>query len=340
MQGCSGVQQTVAQPIGEAPRTLHPASWQRDVAPSKKSVRHFLLVPNASNGRLSFISVSTLKIGHKVPAGAEAQGVAYTPDRTKIYVAGASTLSVISATTRKVTKIISGLQCTNQGIAVSPDGSQLYVLSRGGSPSTCIDSVPGTVLVIDTATDSITDSIAVGVRPTDVVFSTDGKTAYVLNNSNSVSVIDTQTDTVTQSITTKCGGNEIAIDPSGVFVYVTGSFSCGIDIIDTSSNTRVGQIVQNGQGEGMAFFRKRKRALVANFVTNSVDVIDLLRRTVKESIPVAKGPFAVAVSPDQTTAYVLSYTAGMGTLIDLSTLTVTSTFETGPFPDPTGSFYF
>ena len=73
------------------------------------------------------------------------------------------------------------------GVAVSPDGSKIYVANTGLNA----------VSVIDTAKETVTD-IAVGNSPSGVAFSTDGSKIYVANtDSNSVSVIDTATNEVT-----------------------------------------------------------------------------------------------------------------------------------------------
>ncbi len=57
-------------------------------------------------------------------------------------------------------------------MAVSPDGSVLYA---GNFVN------PGSVLVIDTATDTVIDNVSVGDEPTAVVISADGDNIYVLN---------------------------------------------------------------------------------------------------------------------------------------------------------------
>ena len=67
------------------------------------------------------------------------------------------------------------------GVAVSPDGTTAYTANQGGS----------SVSVINTATNTVTATIAVGSFPREVAVSPDGTTAYITNyGSNSVSVIN------------------------------------------------------------------------------------------------------------------------------------------------------
>jgi YVTN family beta-propeller protein len=73
-------------------------------------------------------------------------------------------------------------------IAITPDGKQAYV-ADGDSP--------GTVSVIDTATNAVVATVPVGSIPEGVAITPDGKHAYVTNNgSNTVSVIRTATSRV------------------------------------------------------------------------------------------------------------------------------------------------
>ena len=79
-----------------------------------------------------------------------------------------------------------------------------------------------TVEVISTATNSLVTSISVGLQPTGMAITPDGKFVYVSNNGwTSVWVIATNTNSVVATITTGNGPNEIAITPNGAFAYVT-----------------------------------------------------------------------------------------------------------------------
>ena len=77
-------------------------------------------------------------------------------------------------------------------MAITPDGSKVYVTNNGS----------GTVSVIATATNTVVPGpIAVGVHPYGTVVTRDGSKVYVVNNgSNSVSVIATASNTVAATI--------------------------------------------------------------------------------------------------------------------------------------------
>src|SRR5262245_45758220 len=84
------------------------------------------------------------------------------------------------------------------------------------------NTTSGTVTVIDTSTEAVLGSIAVGAGPTRVAVAADGTRAYVVNrDSDSVSAIDTATDTVVATIAVGDSPAALAIAPDGLRIYVT-----------------------------------------------------------------------------------------------------------------------
>jgi YVTN family beta-propeller protein len=127
------------------------------------------------------------------------------------------------------------------GVAVTPDGSKVYVANQND----------GTVSVIATATNTVVGSpITVGTLPFGVAVTPDGSKVYVANfASNTVSVIDTATNTVVGSPLT--GGFfpfGVAVTPDGGKVYVTkaGNISNNVSVIATATNTVVGSPIPVG----------------------------------------------------------------------------------------------
>lgn len=114
------------------------------------------------------------------------------------------------------------------GVAVTPDGSKVYVTNLNDNA----------VSVIDTAMNKVITTISVGPNPLAVAVTPDGSKVYVTNNNaDSVSVIDTATNTVIGSpIPVGFGPIGVAAAPDGSKVYVT-SLSGTVSVIDTVSNT-------------------------------------------------------------------------------------------------------
>jgi YVTN family beta-propeller protein len=112
-----------------------------------------------------------------------AQTVAVTPNGRFAYSAifgGTGGVWVIDLATRKTVKVIPTPDKGMVGIAVSPNGR--FVIAT--------DFTRGEVSIISTATQRILATIPVGKKPNGVVFSADGRRAFVANQgSTTVSVI-------------------------------------------------------------------------------------------------------------------------------------------------------
>ena len=102
------------------------------------------------------------------------------------------------------------------GVAFSPSGTYAYVTNCNTS---CFGNGPDNVVIINTASNTVTGSITSDIsQPSGVAFSPSGTYAYVANaNSNNVVIINTATNTVVNSITS--GFNNpigVSFSPSGI----------------------------------------------------------------------------------------------------------------------------
>jgi YVTN family beta-propeller protein len=159
----------------------------------------FLYVVNSVSGTVSVISLATNKVVTNIALlnlqSSLPSEIAMSPDGSTAYVtfynpinlSGASGIQVIATASNTVVNSIyvsDALSAT-----VSPDGRWLYA-GRYGGPLT----------VIDTITQTVTNTIPVVAAPAGVAFTPDGAFAYVTNTTGDVPVIDTATQTWTGSI--------------------------------------------------------------------------------------------------------------------------------------------
>jgi YVTN family beta-propeller protein len=110
------------------------------------------------------------------------------------------------------------------GVAVSPDGTKVYVTIFSNAVS-----------VIDTATNTVSATIPVGLSPEGVAVKPDGSKVYVANvNPGTVSVIDTATNTVIATIPVGMAPVAFGVfiqppragQPPPTFAGVAGSANC------------------------------------------------------------------------------------------------------------------
>jgi len=214
------------------------------------------------------------------------------------------------------------------GIAVSPDGTRVYVTNANYGDS-------GTVSVIDTARNEVTATVDVGYKhsPSGVAVTPDGKRLFVANRDiNGVSVIDTSTNTVIATVPAGINPLGVTVTPNGTKLYVANRYSNNVSVIDTATNA-VTATVKVGLGPcGVTVNQAGTKLYVTNCESNAISVIDTSSNTVTATVPVGKWPMGVGVSPDGTKLYVANERSNNVSIIDTATNTVTATVTVGKSP--------
>ena len=168
-----------------------------DVSTAAESKARATLLVTSSTGRHALFVEDEGGVVDRVDVGAAPHGVALAPN-DRAYVASARGVAVVDTRARRRIAFVRyrapvGPASTGEyrpggmGIAASPDGRFAYV-------GVHLDSGPGRLEVVDIRARRIVGSVAVGVRPFDVLASRDGRFAYsVDHDSYSVTVVDTKT---------------------------------------------------------------------------------------------------------------------------------------------------
>jgi len=194
------------------------------------------------------------------------------------------------------------------------------------------------VSVIDTSSNTLIYTIAVGNQPNGIAFTPDGTRAYVTNGGGDVWVLATSNNAVLAKVVVGGYPSGIAITPDGTRAYVTRDNANSVWVIDTSSNTVTAKITVGTAPGGVAITPDGTRAYVTNVGGvaggGSVSVIDTSSNTVVATVSVP-GPVGVAITPDGKRAYVAS-PSGPLSVIDTSSNSVVATvavpsIEDSPF---------
>ena len=215
------------------PVTINVVSSPRVVALSKDGSRLFVGGVNA----VTVINTSTNSVvGSVATSGGQINGLAVSAaganGQYKLYASNqnTNTISVITATPSTNTYGVSSTMQVGQflpaGLALSPDGTKLYVANYSSS----------SVRVMNTATGQpIGNPIAVGALPYGLAISPDGSKVYTANSgSNTVSVINTTTNQVS-SIAVGSNPFGIAISPDGSVLYAPNANDT-VSVINTKTN--------------------------------------------------------------------------------------------------------
>jgi YVTN family beta-propeller protein len=188
-----------------------------------------------------------------------------------------------------------------------------------------------TVSVIDTTTNTVVATIAVGNVPFDAAVAPNGKHVYVANGFGPLSVIDTTTNTVTATIPVGRLPQFLAVAPDGHHVYVTNVADNTMSVIATASNTVTATITVGAQPNGVAVTPDSARVYVVNTAGNDVAVIDAATNAVLTTVPVGSRPTDIAITPNGKHAYVTNL-GDTVSVIETATNTVTATITVGQGP--------
>ena len=176
---------------------------------------------------------------------------------------------------------------TPVNLAVTPDGTQIYVACEASS----------SVVVVDVHERRAIGEIAVGGQPHDVAFSPDGTTAFVSNRlDDSVSVIDVATRDVRRTLTVGDEPHGVLTDRAGRWLYVLNTAEDNISVFDTSSWEEVKRLSASRNPWSIALSQDGERILVTNNLSrfvpfrtspmSEVTVIDAGRGVVEDRVVV------------------------------------------------------
>lgn len=302
-----------------------------------------LVVLNKSEASASLIDPSSGRTIAKLPVGRGPHELAISPDGRLAYVANfgryqmgaqtdtmrtraGNTMTVLDLANRAVkTTYEFGTHTGQHGVAVSKDGSRVWITSE----------TPNALLEIDAASGKILNVWPTNQQRTHLVLpSPDQKRFYVTNTvSGSLTIIDRATGAV-KNIPVGTGAEGVTVSPDGREVWVAWRNDSKISIVNTANDQIVETISAEGQGpQRIQFTPDGSQVWSSNVRSNTVTVIDAKTRKLIESIPVGAGPAGIVFSPDGKRGYFALSGANQVAVIDVASRKVVQTFATGAEPD-------
>jgi len=205
--------------------------------------------------------------------------------------------------------------------------------AKGGYAYVANTSTPGTISVIEIATNTVVAMIPVGDSPFGVSVNPNGNAVYVTCESTPgrVYVINSTTNTVTTSIPTAGIPSGISTSPDGSRIYVITSLPYSIVVIDAQSNTIITQIPINTGGTPTCITVSPDGnwlylATVGGFGQSSIHVINANTFSFIGQIPCGDDPRSIITSIDGSRIYSanigsLSYSVSVIDAINQSPIT-------------------
>ncbi len=272
------------------------------------------VVTDEEDDALRVISLDSLETIRTItlPDGSEAHAVAVSANGTVAAVALSRSASVA----------LINLQQPDD-ITILGTGNFPSHLAFTGSLLLVTNAASGTVSVIDLNTRAVTRTLEVGFGASGIA--ADTTTAVVANmQAGSVSVINLSDFSVT-GIDLPAGTrpHEVALASTLRKAVITTPMSNGFFVLDlqTGGFNKVETSAWNAMGPG-AVVVHNGRAYIANQMTASVTVADLVNNAVLTTFPVDPGPRALAIDADRSRLLVLSQGTGTLSVIDINSFSV------------------
>jgi len=185
-------------------------------------------------------------------------------------------------------------------LAITPDGSRLLVTNVHD----------GSVTVMDTATSSILQTLAVGQGPADVAISPDGSLAYIPNQlDGTTTVIDIAATAVLTTVNVPGGGGPLAaaFAPDGNRAYIAMQ-DAPVYILDPTTHAITSTIVVTGTGwnSDLVISEDSNTGYLSALSGDQVFVLDLVSASVADTYEVGN-PQGLALSADGSRLYVSTF---------------------------------
>lgn len=199
----------------------------------------------------------------------------------------------------------------------------------------------GTISVIDTSTDRVVATIAVGKGPAVPIFTRDGMRAYVNNTMDgTISELDVVNHQVVRTIRLPDGltGSGFALSPRGDRAVLTKLGEPGFAVIVDLASGRASPAIPVGiNSERVVITPDGKWAYVADGnpkgAGGTVTVLNLDAGRAVKTIPVGKFPFNLIAMPDGKTVYVANIFSASISVIDTASQAVVATIPTAAYPN-------
>ena len=227
-------------------------------------------------------------------SGPQVNGVTFNTDQTKVYVTDIVNRLVRAYNTTTDAEIGSGIASTTSGVSITARPNSNEVWSMGD----------GKAAVINTITDTVTDTYNIGSGQSNVAFSPDGTLGFAAGGTTVIKVDASNgsvLDTASISAGTISGAGNI--NHAGTRLYVPQLQNDKVDVFDTATLSLIDTITVGTGPVSGAFTDDDSKLYIANadffggITGTTISVIDTSNNTVVDTITVAAAPIIPKMAP-------------------------------------------
>ncbi|WP_433434954.1 YncE family protein [Nonomuraea sp. CA-141351] len=334
-----GVAVTVAAcgllPLPSAPAAAEPPPRR---SPEPRTIA-YVTSGCVQGGGVKRLDPATNTVAGEIDTGGCTHVITLSPDGNLAYVATlANDKDYILVIGTDINQVIDRVEVPHfpQGMAVTPDGAQVYVTVHDFGPES------NKVVVIDAHADIVSETIPIDGSPVPVAVDHEGRFALVgvsgagKGASENVTVINTKTNAIARTIPLPAGPRAIAVHPSRHRAYVTGGGGKNgqVMVINPVNGHLLRSISVSQSPRAVAVSDDGTRTyvtLVSDQGGNALAVINTATNAVIATIeiPDYRTPIGVALSHDGKTAYVTTTTGKQDAVVVIDTAhkSVTATID-------------
>lgn len=221
-------------------------------------------------------------------------------------------------------------------VQVSPDGkifgaTVVPEMQHGGNESM---EMKGLAVFYNSETNELLKTVEVGNHPAHIVFTQDGKYAYVTNNEdNNVTVIETKNYSVVNTISTGKGPHGFRISKDSKWAYVANIGEDTVSVLNLETMKEEKKITVGSTPVTTGITSDGKTLVATLNAENALAIVDLETNKV-DKVEVGKGPAQVYIDSSNQFAYVANQgtedsPSNTVTIVDIPSKKAVSTIETG-----------
>ena len=301
---------------------------------------------NEGSGDLTVIDGRSRSVVATWPLGKRPRGLAASADGRYLYVAlsgsplagpgvdesslpaadrAADGIAVIDASTGTIERVLRGATDPEQ-VALSRDGSRLYVASEDA----------GKAMVFDARSGRLLGSLDVGGEPEGVTVSPDGSLAFVTSEAlSTVAVVETREFRTRVRVPVGQRPRDVLVSPDGKTAYVSSELGGSISVIDIATSTVKTVVKVPGEKalpKGLALSSDGRRLYVSTGRGGMVVAFDTRSLEPIGSVKVGARPWGIALEPGGGLLYTANGPSNDVSIVDTGTLQVIATLATGTRP--------